>query len=159
METIDHIINFADSMFERLPQQITAINSTALVASVVILGVFFTVPNRIVGTIAFAAIGVLILFAPNYAIVLFVLWCGLVGLVRSRKRSALLEKELEKLSRAVLALELAESRRFFEELNSSSRLESRMRQENAPSIMPSEKTDIAKKPSGRAGRAGNVKNH
>ena len=141
METINHIISFADSMFERLPQQIAPINSTALVASVIILSVFFAVPNRLVGTIAFATMGILILlFLPN-AMVLFVLWCGLVGIVRSRKRSALLERKLEELSRAVHELELAENCRFFEVLNSSSRSESRMHQGDAPSIPPSEKTD------------------
>jgi hypothetical protein len=156
METINQIISFADSMFQRLPQQIMPINSMALV-SVIILSVFFTVPNRIVETIAFTTIGVLILFAPNYAVVLFVLWCGLVGLGRSRKRSALLEKKLEELGRAVRELKLAENRRFLKALNSSSRPENQM-QEDAPSITPSEKTDIAKKPSARAGKAGKVKN-
>jgi hypothetical protein len=61
METINHIINVADSIFERLPEQIMPINSTALAASVIILSVLFTAPNRptqIVRTIALASIGV-----------------------------------------------------------------------------------------------------
>jgi hypothetical protein len=148
METINHIINVADSIFERLPEQIMPINSTALAASVIILSVLFTAPNRptqIVRTIALASIGVLVLFAPNYAMVLFVLWCGLVGVVRSRKRAALLQKKLDKLSRAVRELELAENRRVFELLNSSSRPVSREHQQDAPAITPSEKPPARRK--------------
>jgi hypothetical protein len=97
MEMINDVVNFADSMFERLPQQ-------------------------------------------NYAMVLFVLGCGLglVGVVRSRKRSALLQKQLDKLSRDVSQLELAENRRLIELLNSSSRPRS---QQDATSIVPGEEID------------------
>jgi type VI protein secretion system component VasK len=141
METINHIVNSADMMFDRLPQQITPIILTALVASVIILSVLFTVQNRLVqtfGTIAFfAAIGVLILSAPNYAMVLFALWCGLVGVVGSRKRSDLLQKQLDKLRGDVRELELAENRRFLQLINSRPRR--RKHQQDAPSIMPSEK--------------------
>ena len=142
METINQNISFADLIFERLPQ-ITPINSTALVACIIILSVLFTVPSRleqIFVTIAFAMIGVLILFAPNYAMVPFVLWCGLVGVVRSWKRSARLKKQLDKLSGDVRLLEMAESRRSRELLNSSSHPKRRKRQQEAPSIMPSEKS-------------------
>jgi hypothetical protein len=142
MEAINHIINVADSMFERFVQQVMPINSTALAAGIIILSVLFTAPTRpaqIVGTIALASIGVLVLFAANYAMVLFVFWCGLVGVVRSRKRSALLQNKLDKLSRTVHELELAESRRLFELLNSSSRSVSRKPQQDTPSITPSEK--------------------
>ena len=84
MENINDVINFADSIFERLSQQ-------------------------------------------NHAIALFVLWCGLglVGVTCSRRRAALLQKQLDKLSRDVRQLELAENRRLMELVNSSSRSGSR----------------------------------
>jgi hypothetical protein len=146
METINQIMNFADSMFERLPQQIAPINSIALAASVIVLSVLFTAPYRlaqIFETFALAVLGLLFLFAPNYVMVLFVIGCGLVGAVRSRNRSALLQKKLDKLSRVVHELELAENRRLIELLNSSSPPVSQMHQQEAPSIMPSEKIDGA----------------
>jgi hypothetical protein len=74
MEMINDIRNFADSMFERLPQQ-------------------------------------------YYVLVLFIVCCGLglVGIIRSRKRSALL-KQLDTLNRdvrrLVRELELAENNRI-----------------------------------------------
>ena len=93
MEIINDVINFAASMFERLPQQ-------------------------------------------YYAMVLFIVCCGLglVGVVRSRERSALL-KQLEKLTRDVRELELAESRRFIGLLNPSSR------QQDATSIVRGKEID------------------
>jgi hypothetical protein len=144
METINQIMNFADSMFERLPQQVTPINSTAVAASVIVLSVFFTTPNRLAesfGTIALAMIGILVLFAPNYAIVLFVIGCGLVGIVRSRRRSALLQKQFDRLSRVVHELDMAENRRLIQSLNSPSPSVARMRQQDAPSILPGERID------------------
>jgi len=56
----------------------------------------------------------------NYAIALFVLGCGLglVGVISSRRRSALLQKQIDKLSSDVGLLELAENRRFMESLPS-----------------------------------------
>jgi hypothetical protein len=95
--TMEIINDFADSMFERLPQQ-------------------------------------------YYAMVLFVVCCalGLVGVVRSRERSALL-KQLDKLNREVRRLvrelEMAESRRFIGLRNPSSR------QQDATSIVPGKEID------------------
>ena len=64
----------------------------------------------------------------SYATALFVIWCGLglVGVLVSRKRSARLQKQLDKLRRDVRYLELEESRRILEFLNSSSNSGSRM---------------------------------
>jgi hypothetical protein len=102
MEKINDFINFADSMFERLPHQ-------------------------------------------TYATALFVLWCGLglVGVIRCRKRSALLQKQLDNLSRHVHQLELAESRRLIELLNSSSCSRSRLQQQDASSIVPHRERNAA----------------
>jgi hypothetical protein len=80
MANINDVINFAESIIERLPTQ-------------------------------------------NYAIALFVLWCGLglVGVISSRRRTALLQKRLDKLSDDVRQLELAEDRRLMDSLNSNKR--------------------------------------
>ena len=74
--------------------------------------------------------------------VLFVIWCGLglVGVVRSRKRLALLQKQLDKLNRDVRWLELAASRRFLGLLKSS-RPGSGMHQQDATSIVPDKEID------------------
>ena len=148
METINHLINFAELMFERWPFQDA---STSLVAGVIILSAFFIIPNRsaqVFGAIALAGLGILILLAQNHELFPFVLWCGLFGVVYSQRRSAALQKQLtllqnklDKMSRVVQQLELAESCRMIESLNSSSRAESRNCQPDAPSIMPSEKID------------------
>jgi hypothetical protein len=59
----------------------------------------------------------------SYVVALFVLWCasGLIGIISSRRRSALLQKQIDKLSHDVRQLEVAESRRLIESLNSSRR--------------------------------------
>jgi hypothetical protein len=143
MEAINDIIGVAETMLRPL-SHFTPINSTALAASIIALSVLFTGPNRlaqIFGTTALAILGVLVLFAPDYAMVLFVFGCGLVGLVRSQKRSAHLQKQLDKLSRVVHELELAENRRLIQLLNPPSPPISR--QHDAPSISPSEQTGDA----------------
>jgi hypothetical protein len=74
IERINDVVDFADSIADRLSQQ-------------------------------------------NYATVLFVLWCGLaVGVVRLRGRSALLQKQLDKLGQDVRQLEFRESRRVMEDM-------------------------------------------
>jgi hypothetical protein len=144
METINHIISVTEAMLGPPPHQITPIASMALAASVIALSVFFTAPNRlaqILGTIALAIVGALVLFAPDYAMVLFVIGCGLVGLVRSRSSSADLQKQLDKLGRVVHELELAENRRLIQLLNSPSPQANH--QHDAPSISPDEKIEDA----------------
>jgi hypothetical protein len=146
METINQIMSSADAMFERLSRQIAPIESMALIASVIVLSVLATAPSRraeIFGTVALAMLGVLTFFAPNYAMILFVIGCGLVGIVRSRHKSAVIQKQLEKMDRAIQQLELAENRRLIQSLNAPSSSEDPMRQQDAPSIMPSEKIDGA----------------
>jgi len=146
METINQIMVFADSMFARLPRQITPIDSMALAASVIVLSVLSTAPNRltqIFEAFAFAVLGLLILFAPYYAIVVFAIGCGLVGVVRSRNRLALVQKQLDGLTRVVHELELVENRCLIELLNSPYPPVNRVHQHDAPSIMPSEKSDAA----------------
>ena len=80
MANINDVINFVESIIERLPTQ-------------------------------------------NSAIALFVLWCGLglIGVISSRRRTALLQKQLDKLSNDVRQLELAENRRLMDTLYSSRR--------------------------------------
>jgi hypothetical protein len=80
---------------------------------------------------------------PHYAMVLFFLWCafGLVGVVRSRKRSASMQKQLDKLNHDVRRLELAESRRFIGLLNPSSRPGSGIHQQDATFIVPDKEID------------------
>jgi hypothetical protein len=98
IEKINDVVDFADSIADRLSQQ-------------------------------------------NYATVLFVLWCGLaVGVVRSRRRSALLQKQLDKLGQDVRQLEFTESRRLMEAMYSRSRSETRTQQQDVPSIMSPEET-------------------
>jgi hypothetical protein len=87
-------------------------------------------------TIALAILGVLVLFAPDYAMVLFVIVCGLVGLVRSWSMSAQLQKQLDKLTRIVHELELAENRRLIRSFNPPYPPTSP--QHDTPSISPSE---------------------
>jgi hypothetical protein len=75
----------------------------------------------------------------NYAIVLFVVLCGLaVGAIRSRRRLALLQKQLDKLGQDVRQLEFKESRRLMEAIHSSSRSESRTQQQDVPAIISPE---------------------
>ena len=97
IEKINDVVDFADSIVDRLSQQ-------------------------------------------NYAMVLFVLWCGLaVGAIRSRRRLALLQKQLDKLGHDVRQLEFKESRRLMEAIHSRSRFESgRQRQDVASIISPEE---------------------
>jgi len=86
--------------------------------------------------------GVVAMQMINYAMALFVLWCGLglvgvglVGVVVFRKRSDdRLQKLLDEVSRDVRKLEAEESRRIIELLNFSSRSESLMHQENVSSF-------------------------
>jgi len=144
METINHIISFSEATLGPLSHQITPIGSTALAASVIALSVLFTGPHRlaqILGTTALAVLGVLLLFAPDYAMFFFVIGCGLVGLARSRSRSDRLQKQLDKLNRVVHELELAESRRLVQSLNPASPPTSPNL--DAPSISPSEQTGDA----------------
>jgi hypothetical protein len=144
MEKVNHIISAVETMLEPLPNQITPIGSMALAVSIIALGVLYTAPDRhaqIFGTITFAILGVLVLFAPDYAMVLFVIVCGLVGLVRSRNRSARLRKQMDKLTRVVHELELAENRRLLQSLNPPNPQTSP--QHDAPSISPSEQTGDA----------------
>ena len=146
MEVINQVINFADAIFERLPQQIPRIDSTALAASVVLLSVLSAAPSRrveIVGAVALAMLGGLTLFAPNYAMVLFVIGCGLIGIVRSRRRSIAMQTQLDKMGHAIQQLELTENRRFMKSLNSASPSADQMRQQDSPSIMPSEQIEDA----------------
>jgi hypothetical protein len=92
IEKINEIVDFADSIVERLSQQ-------------------------------------------NYAMVLFVLWCGLaVSAIRSRSRLALLQKQLDKLGHDVRQLELNESSRLMEAIHSRSRSESQTQQQDVPTI-------------------------
>ena len=98
IEKINDVVDFADSIADRLSQQ-------------------------------------------NYATVLFVLRCGLaVGVVRLRRRSALLQKQLDKLGQDVRRLEFTESRRVMEAMRSRSRSESRTQQQDVPSIVSPEET-------------------
>jgi len=142
MEAINQIMNFSESMLERLTQLITPINSTTLAASVIVLSVLFAGPNRlatILETFAVAMLGLaLILFAPNYVMALFVIGYILVGIARSRFRSALLQEQLR-----VAELTLQENRRIIGLLNSPSPFVIRMQQQHAPSILPSEQIDGA----------------
>lgn len=136
METINHLMNFAHTIFARLALQTTPIDSLVLATSVIALSVLLTAPGRVAqvfGTLALAMLGFLLLFAPGYAMFLFVLGCGAVGVLRSRKRFANLQKQVDNLSRVVHELELAENRRLIQLLNSSP-----ASQEEAPSILPSE---------------------
>jgi hypothetical protein len=72
---------------------------------------------------------------------LFVLWCGLaVGLVHLRRRSALQQKQLEKLGQDVRQLEFNESRRKLELMESRARSESRTQQQDVPSLISPEET-------------------
>lgn len=144
MEMINQIMSFADAVVGHLPQQIPPIDSMALAASIIALSVFFTAPIRLAqlfGTAALAVLGLLILFAPGYTMVFFVIGCGLAGVVRHRKRLALLQKQLDKLSRIVQELELVENRRLIQSLNPPSPSVDQMNQQDAPSILPSEHTD------------------
>jgi hypothetical protein len=146
MESISQIISFAGAMFERLPQQMAPIESVALAASVIVLSVLATAPRRpaeIFGAVALAMLGVLVFFAPNYTMVLFAIACGSVGIARSRHRSAVMQKQLDKMRHAIQQLELAENRRLLQSLNSASPSVDRVQQQDAPSIMPSDHIDDA----------------
>jgi hypothetical protein len=96
MEKISAVVDFADSLIERLSQQ-------------------------------------------NYVMVLFIGLCGLaVAAIRSRRKLALLKTQLDKLGQDVRQLELKESRRLMEAVNSRSRSEGQTQQQGAPSIMSPE---------------------
>jgi hypothetical protein len=98
IEKINDVVDFADSIIERLSQQ-------------------------------------------NYAMILLLLWCGLaVGAIRSRRRLALLQKQLDKLGHDVRQLEFKESRRLMEEINSRFHSKSRTQQQDVPSIISPQET-------------------
>ena len=139
MEKISHVISVVEAMLEPLPNQITPIGPVVLAVGIIALSVLFTAPTRLAQifvTIALAILGVLVLFAPDYAMVLFVIVCGLVGLVRSWSMSAQLQKQLDKLSRIVHELELAENRRLIRSFNPP--YPPTNPQHDTPSISPSE---------------------
>jgi hypothetical protein len=141
METINHVISTVEAMLKPLPSQIAPIGPAVLAVAIIALSVLFTAPTRLAQifvTIALAVLGVLVLFAPDYAMILFVIVCGLVGLVRSRSMSAQLQKRLDKLTRIVHELELAENRRLIQSLNPPHPATSP--NHDAPSISPSEQT-------------------
>src|ERR1700704_3292478 len=123
METINPVMSFAGAMFGRLPQEIPPLDATSLAAIIIVLSVLAAAPrslSAILGSVALAGIGVFVLFASNFAMVLFVLGCGLIGIVRSRHITAVMQRQLDKLARGVHELELAENRRLIQELNSPS---------------------------------------
>jgi hypothetical protein len=98
METINTVVDFGDSIIERLSQL-------------------------------------------NYVMVLFVGLCGLtVVTIRSRRRLALLQKQLDKLEYGVRQLEFKESRRQMEVIHSRTLSESRTQQLDVPSITSPEDT-------------------
>jgi hypothetical protein len=141
MEKISHVISVVEAMLEPLPSQITPIGPVVLTVGIIALSVLFTAPYRLAQifvTIALAILGVLVLFAPDYTMFLFVIVCGLVGLLRSRSVSAQLQKRLDKLTRIVHELELAENRRLIQSLNPP--LPPTSPQHDAPSVSPSGQT-------------------
>jgi hypothetical protein len=101
MEKINTIVDFGDSIIERLPQL-------------------------------------------DYVMVLFVGLCGLTVVdIRSRRRLALLQKQLDKLEHGVRQLESKESRRQMEVIYARTLSESRTQQQDVPSITsPEETADI-----------------
>jgi hypothetical protein len=71
----------------------------------------------------------------NYVMVLIVGLCGLaVAAIRSRRRLALLQKQLDKLGHDVRQLEVKESGRLMAAIHSSSRSESQTQQQDVPTI-------------------------
>jgi hypothetical protein len=67
--------------------------------------------------------------------------CGLaVGAIRSRRRLALVQKQLDKLEHDVRRLKFEESRRLSEAIHSRSRSESLTQEQDVPSIIPPEET-------------------
>jgi hypothetical protein len=72
----------------------------------------------------------------NYAMVLSVVLFGLaVGTIRSRRRLALVQKQLDKLAHDVRQLEVRESRRLLEAAHSRYRSQSLTQQQDAPAMI------------------------
>jgi hypothetical protein len=97
--------------------------------------------EKIKAVVDFADLIIERLSQQNYAMVLFVGLCGLtVVAIRSRRRLALLQKQLDKLGHDVRELELKENHRLMEAIHSSSRSESQTQQQDAPAIISPEET-------------------
>ena len=97
--------------------------------------------EKINAVVDFADLIIERLSQQNYAMVLFVGLCGLtVVAIRSRRRLALLQKQLDTLAHDVRQLELEESRRLMEAIHSSSRSESQTQQQDAAAIISPEET-------------------
>jgi hypothetical protein len=97
--------------------------------------------EKINAVVDFADLIIERLSQQNYAMVLFVGLCGLtVVAIRSRRRLALLQKQLDTLAHDVRQLEFKESRRLMEASHSRSRSESRTQQLDAPAIISPEET-------------------
>jgi hypothetical protein len=149
MEPVSQIMSFLGAAFEHLSQQTEPTNSTAIAASIIVLSVLSTAPSRLselFGTVAVAMLGVLLFFVSNYAMVLFVVGCGIVGIVRSRRKSAAIERQLDKMGRSIQQLELVENRLLMRSLNSTSSSVAKKHQQDTPSITPGGQIDSAKDP-------------
>src|ERR1700682_1087761 len=101
METINQIISFAGEVFARFPMQTTPTEAIALaVILITALAALSALPLRLVAVLALLALlGLLALFAPGHEMILFATGCGLAALMAYRRRSAMMQKQLDELTR------------------------------------------------------------
>ena len=122
VEAFNHILNLGTGSLELLSHQFVSIDTPVLAISIVALSMLCAWPGRLAISFGMAGVALLASFAgapAGLVLILFVICCGLVGLVRSRRRLSTIQQRLDKLSRAVQDLELAENRRLIQSAKSS----------------------------------------
>lgn len=123
METLSQDINFVGYLLKYYLQELAQLQSPALTASIIALSAMFTVPHgirQLLTTIGILGVGIVTLFAPSYAMILYVIACGFIGVARSRRRSFVLQKQIDRLARVVHELELAENARLMQQVGPQS---------------------------------------
>jgi hypothetical protein len=119
VEAFNHILG---TMLEGLSHQFESIDVPVLAISLVALSMLCAWPGRLAIPCGMAGVALLASFAGAPAgliLILFVICCGLVGLVRARRGLNIIQQRLDKLSRAVHELELAENRRLIQSMKKS----------------------------------------
>jgi cell division protein FtsW (lipid II flippase) len=143
MDKINPIISVAEEVLARFPTQTTPMEAVALAVVLIgVLAVLSALPPRIVTVLAaLSSLGLLVLLAPSHWMILLAIGCGLAGLMHYRRQSAMMQRQLDGLSRSVRELELVANRWLIHSLNSPTALKIRVEDRATPSIVPTERGD------------------
>jgi hypothetical protein len=115
MEVINQIVGFTEAMVERFPTQVTPIDPAAFAVILGVLIVLCAGSVRFVtvfGTAVLILLGFFMVAAPSNALILFAIGSGLAAIVQFRRRLAVMQKQLDRLSLADRELEQLLDRRL-----------------------------------------------